>query len=349
MAELVSLDEIRAAARRIGGVAVRTPLVLFPGAAAARDAAPPLPGRPGLLIKPESLQPTGAFKLRGAYNAIRTLTENETTRPNGVVAHSSGNHGLAVAYAAALLKIPAAIVVPEGAAKVKTDAIAAVGGELVYVEPTLPARVEGMLGIARTRGYAPIAPFDDREVIAGQGTIGLEIAEDLAGRPPAAVLVPVAGGGLISGIAVAMKALMPETRVVGVEPELAADARESLRKGTRVAWPASDTARTSADALRAEQVGEITFPHIREFVDDIVTVTEDEILRAIAALARRARLVAEPGGAVAVAACLFRTAAELGLAAGDTAAPVVAVLSGGNVDPALLARVLAAGEESYTG
>ena len=348
MAELVSLDDIRAAARRINGVAVRTPLLPFPGAAAAMDAAPPLPGRPGLLIKPESLQPTGAFKVRGAYNAIRTLTEDEATRPNGVVAHSSGNHGFAVAYAAALLEIPAAIVVPEGAAKVKTDAIATAGAELVYVEPTLPARVEGMRSIARSRGYAPIAPFDDRQVIAGQGTVGLEIAEDLAGRPPRAVLVPVGGGGFLSGVAVAVKALMPQTRVIGVEPELAADARESLRTGTRVAWPASDTARTSADALRAEQVGELTFPHILAFADDIVTVTEDEILQAIGALALRARLVAEPGGAVAVAACLFRTAAELGLSASD-AAPVVAVLSGGNVDPALLARALAGDGEPYTG
>ena len=334
MTELVSVDEVRAAARRIDGVGVRTPLL-------------PFRGKPGLLIKPESLQPIGAFKLRGAYNAIRALAGDEATRPDGVVAHSSGNHGFAVAYAAALLKIPAAIVVPEGAAKVKTDAIRAAGAELVYVEPTLAARVEGMREIARARGYAPIAPFDDRQVIAGQGTIGLEIAEDLAGRPPRAVLVPVGGGGLVSGIAVAVKALMPETRVIGVEPELAADGRESLRKGTRVAWPASDTARTRADALRAEQLGELTFPHIREFVDDIVTVTEDEILRAIRRLALEARLVAEPAGAVAVAACLFRSAAELGL--DGATAPVVAVLSGGNVDPALLAGVLAAEQESYTG
>jgi threo-3-hydroxy-L-aspartate ammonia-lyase len=349
VAELVTLDEVRDAARRVEGVVVRTPLVPFPGAPAVRDASPPPPGEPGLLIKPESLQPTGAFKLRGAYNAISVLAEEQGTPLNGVVAHSSGNHGFAVAYAAALLGIPAAVVVPEGAAKIKTDAIEAAGAELVYVEPTLPARVEAMLDIARTRGYAPVPPFDDRQVIAGQGTIGLEIAEDLADRapgPPRAVLVPIAGGGLVSGIAVAVKALMPETRVVGVEPELAADARESLRKGVRVAWPASDTARTRADALRAEQVGELTFPHISELVDDIVTVTEDEILRAIAALALRARLVAEPGGAVAVAAALFRSANELGLAVGD-GGPTVAVLSGGNVDPALLAEVLSGEARSY--
>jgi threo-3-hydroxy-L-aspartate ammonia-lyase len=346
--ELVSLDEIRAAARRIGGVAVRTPLVPFPGAGAVSDAPPPSPGMPGLLVKPESLQPTGAFKLRGAYNAIRALTEDQATRPNGVVAHSSGNHGFAVAYAAALLGVKAAIVVPDNAPKVKTDAIVGAGAELVRVQPTLAARVEATRQLARTRGYAEIPPFDHRQVIAGQGTIGLEIAEDLAGRPPRAVLVPVGGGGLISGIAVAVTALLPGTRVIGVEPELAADARDSLRSGTRVAWTAAETGRTKADSLRVEQVGELTFPHIRELVSDIVTVTEDEMLAAVRRLALRARLVAEPGGAVAVAAALSRTAGELGLADGD-GAPVVAVLSGGNIDPALLAGLLAAGPESYTG
>jgi threonine dehydratase len=359
VAELVTLDDVRAAAGRIEGVAVRTPLVLFRGAPPVRDAAPPSPGEPGLLIKPESLQPTGSFKLRGAYNAVSVLTEDDAARPNGVVAHSSGNHGFAVAYAAALREVPAAIVVPRGASRVKTDAIAAAGAELVYVEPTLAARLAAAEEIARTRGYALIQPFDDRRVIAGQGTIGLEIADDLTGdltgdltarphQPPRAVVVPISGGGLISGIAVAIKALSPGTRVIGVEPELAADTRESFRTGTRVAWPAAETARTRADALRVEQVGELTFPHIQEFVDDIVTVTEDEILRAIRRLAFEARLVAEPGGVVAVAACLFRSAADLGLAVGD-GGPVVAVLSGGNADPALLARVLSGEAGSYTG
>jgi threonine dehydratase len=182
-------------------------------------------------------------------------------------------------------------------------------------------------------------------VIAGQGTIGLEIAEDLGSEPPAAVLVPVSGGGLISGIAVAVRALMPATKVIGVEPELAADARDSFRRGTRVAWPAADVARTAADALRVEQVGELTFPHILELVHDIVTVTEDEMFAAVRTLALKARLVAEPGGAVAVAASLFRSAAELGTGGGQ----LVAVLSGGNIDPALLARVLAPQSQSYTG
>ena len=344
MAELVSVGEVRAAARRLAGVAVRTPLIPYAGGPAAGD-----PGN--LLIKPESLQPTGAFKLRGAYNAISALLTAEgpaAAKANGVVAHSSGNHGFAVAYAAALLKVDAVIVVPDNAPAVKTDAIVKTGAELIRVEPTLAARVEAAGHIARTRGYAQIPPFDDRQVIAGQGTIGLEIAEDLAGKPPRAVVVPVSGGGLISGIAVAITALMPGTKVIGVEPELAADARESLHSGTRVAWPATEVARTRADALRVEQVGELTFPHIRELVSDIVTVSEEEMLTAIRRLALGARLIAEPGGAAAVAACLFRDAATLGLAEGNDDAPVVAVLSGGNIDPSLLAEVLAPENQSYT-
>jgi threonine dehydratase len=323
VAELVSLADVRAAARRLDGVVVRTPLIPF------------LPARPAnVLIKPESLQPTGAFKLRGAYNAIAAL--DDAARARGVVAHSSGNHGYAVAYAAALFGIKAAIVVPRNAPKVKTDAIRAAGAELVLVEPTHEARVAGAANIERDRGYAQVPPFDHPRVIAGQGTVGLEIAEDCAGRPPSAVLVPVSGGGLISGIAVAIKALTPDTKVIGVEPVLAADARESFRTGARVALPSADVARTAADALRVEQVGEVTFAHIKELVHDIVTVTEDEMFSAIRKIALGARLVAEPGGAAAVAASLFRDPAEFGAGEG----PLVAVLSGGNIDPSLLARVL---------
>jgi threonine dehydratase len=332
VAELVSLNDVRAAARRLDGVVVRTPLIPFP---AARPA--------NVLIKPESLQPTGSFKLRGAYNAIAAL--DDASRARGVVTHSSGNHGYAVAYASALLGIKAVIVVPRNAPRIKTDAIRAVGAELILVEPTHEARVAGAASVQRDRGYALIPPFDHRQVIAGQGTIGLEIAEDRGSRPPAAVLVPVSGGGLISGIAVAIKALMPDTKVIGVEPELAADTSESFRTGTRVAWPSADVARTAADALRVEQVGELTFPHIRELVHDIVTVSEDEMFTAIRKLALRAHLVAEPGGAVAVAACLFRDMADFGEGEG----PLVAVLSGGNVDPSLLARVLAPDVQSYNG
>jgi threo-3-hydroxy-L-aspartate ammonia-lyase len=326
-------------------VAVRTPLIPFTGQVKAAST---------LLIKPESLQPTGAFKLRGAYNAVYAVTRglDSCALPAGVVAHSSGNHGFAVAYAARLLGIGAAIVVPKNAPAVKTDAIASTGAELVRVEPTLAARVAATEEIARVRGYHPVAPFDDRDVIAGQGTIGLEIAEDFTtgplqgAKPPAAVLVPISGGGLISGIAVAVKVLLPGTRVIGVEPELAADARDSLRAGTRVAWTPAQTSRTKADALRVEQVGELNFPHIQAYVDDIVTVSEDEMLAAIRQLARQARLIAEPGGAVAVAAALYRDPIELGITSAAEQ-PVVAVLSGGNIDPTLLTEILQT--ESYTG
>jgi threonine dehydratase len=327
--DLVSLSDIRAAARRLDGAIVRTPLVPVPAAPV-----------PGLLVKPESLQPTGAFKLRGAYNAIAALLARGQV--NGVVTHSSGNHGFAVAYAARQLGVKAAIVVPLGAPAVKTAAIEAAGAELIRVEPTLRARVAGSASIAEARGYAEIPPFDHPDVIAGQATIGLEIAEDLAARhtAPAAVLVPVSGGGLIAGIAAAISAVSPRTAVIGVEPELAADARESLRTGTRVRWDARDVARTMADALRVEQVGELPFLHMRSQVAGIVTVTETEITDAIRWLALRARLVAEPGGAVAVAAALFRPPAELGIRDDDDR-PLVAVLSGGNIDPALLVTTLA--------
>ncbi len=190
-----------------------------------------------------------------------------------------------MAYAAALLGVRAVVVVPSTAPRVKTDAIEYYGAELVTVAPTMAARVAATEELAARHGYVLIPPFDDRAVIAGQGTIGLEIAADC---PQAdLVLVPVSGGGLISGIAAAIRACCPGAAVVGVEPELAADARDSFRRGERVAWPAADVQRTIADALRVEQVGELPFAHIRELVTDIVTVSEDEMLTAVRLLARR--------------------------------------------------------------
>ncbi|MDQ2812069.1 MAG: threonine/serine dehydratase [Actinomycetota bacterium] len=316
---LVSLAEMTEAAQRLAPVAVRTPLIPFPGP------------EPRLLVKAESLQPTGSFKLRGAYNAI--MANEPAARRYGVVAHSSGNHGHAVAYAAALLGVPAVVVVPSTAPKVKTDAIQFYGAELVTVAPTLAARLAATGELVARHKYVLIPPFDDRQVIAGQGTIGLEIAADC---PQAdLVIVPVSGGGLIAGIAAAIRACRPGAAVVGVEPELAADARDSFRRGERVAWPAAEVQRTIADALRVERVGVLPFAHIRELVTDIVTVTDQEMLAAVRRLASQVRLVAEPGGAAAVAAWLFHRN-ELPLAATP-----VAVLSGGNIDPELLARILA--------
>jgi threonine dehydratase len=336
-AGLVGLDRILAAARRLDGVAVRTPLVPLariepPASGHAR------PGQ-GLLVKPESLQPTGSFKLRGAYAAI--TAREQSARQHGVVAHSSGNHGHAVAYAAALLGVRAVVVVPRTAPKVKTDAIEYYGAELVRVEPTLAARNAATSDLVARHGYVLIPPFDDPEVIAGQGTVGLEIAADC---PRAGlVLVPVSGGGLISGIAVAVRARCPDAAVVGVEPELAADARDSLRRGERVSWPSAAVQRTVADALRVEQIGALPFAHMRALVAGIVTVTEAEMLAAVRLLAYQARLVAEPGGAAAVAAWLYHRDE---LAAVSGAGPAVAVLSGGNIDPDLLAATLAATDQA---
>ena len=317
---LVTVEEIRAAAALLDGVIVATPLVPFPGTG------------PPLLIKPECLQPTGSFKLRGAYTAISALPAQ--ARQRGVVAHSSGNHAQAVAYAAALLGVPATVVVPDNAPEAKLAPARRAGAEIVTCQPSLAARIAATEELISRHGYTLIPPFDHRAVIAGQGTIGLEIAEQCPGTD--LVAVPISGGGLISGIAVAIRALCPGARVIGVEPELAADARDSFRRGERVAWPASATQRTIADALRVEQIGELPLQHIRSLVDDVVTVTEDEICDAMRRTAGRAHLVAEPGGAVAIAACLS------GRDLPPARAPV-AVLSGGNVDPAVFAGILAGG------
>ena len=321
---MITLEEIRLAQRRLSGVALRTPLLPCPGSVA---------GSRALYFKPENLQPTGAFKLRGAYNKIASLPEPERRR--GVVAHSSGNHAQAVAYAARSLGVRAVIVMPEGAPRVKLDATVAFGAEVVRVGNDSTERARRAQELADERGYAPVPPYDDETLIAGQGTVGAEILEDLPDVET--VLVPVSGGGLISGVAAAIKPARPGVRVIGVEPELAADAQASLRSGHLVEFPAEQVARTIADGLRVRRLGDAPFEHVRAFVDDIVTVSEEEIREAMRRLALRARLVAEPSGAVTFAAHLFRQN-EL-----PTSRQTVAVISGGNVEPALLAEVLAEG------
>ncbi|WP_433438589.1 threonine ammonia-lyase [Nonomuraea sp. CA-141351] len=302
--ELVTIDDIRAAAGRIKGVAVRTPLVRMGEA----------------LVKPESLQPVGAFKIRGAYNAVASL------RPDGVVTHSSGNHGQALAYAAKEFGVPCVVVVPEGAPQVKLAAIEGWGAETVIVPPDQREVVAEKL--AQERGLTLVPPYDHPLVIAGQGTVGLEIVED--SPEVEVVLVPVGGGGLASGVSTAVKALRPDAKVIGVEPELAADAAESLAAGHLVQWGAARTFKTMADGLRTG-LSELTFAHLSRRLDGIVTVSEDEIRAAMGHLARSARLVAEPSGAVTTAALLSGR-----VPAGRT----VVVLSGGNVDPALLRQVI---------
>ncbi len=319
MEPLVTIDDVRAAADRIAGRVVRTPLLPF---AAAE------PGRP-LWLKPESLQPVGAFKLRGAFNAI--LQRLDDARSRGVVTHSSGNHARAVAWVAHQLGLHAVIVIPDAAPAVKIDAVRALGAEVVIVTPA--ERDTRAVELAARHGYLLIPPYDDPAIVAGQGTIGLEIVADL----PAVdlVLVPVSGGGLLSGIATAVKALSPDCTVIGVEPELAGDAAESFAAGHRVAWTADRTYRTIADGLRTTSVGEIPWRQIQRYVDDIITVTEDEIRDGVRRLAADARLVAEPSGAVPLAAYLYHADR---LSSGHNA---VAVISGGNVSLGTLAELIA--------
>jgi len=314
--ELVTKADIVDAAERIHGAVLRTPLV--PTTLRGRE----------LWLKPENLQVIGAFKVRGATNVISALPPD--TKKHGVVAYSSGNHAQAVAHAARLAGVPAVIVIDDTAPAVKIDATRAMGAE-VHTVP-LAERAAVATKFAEERGATLVPPFDHPGVIAGQGTIGLEILADLPDAD--VVLVPVSGGGLAAGIGVAVKSIRPQTAVFGVEPELAGDTHASFAAGHIVHWPVANRVRTIADGLRAEP-SELTFAHLTKYLDGMLTVGEDEIRTAVGLLATRARLVAEPAGAVATAAALFH-ADEL--PDGKT----VAVISGGNIDPALLASILSA-------
>jgi threonine dehydratase len=303
--KLVTLDDISQAAERIRGIAVRTPLLPFGERA---------------WLKPENLQPIGAFKIRGGVNAVSAL------RPPAVVTHSSGNHGQAIALAARRFGIEAYIVAPDTTPAVKLDAMRAYGATVILVPP--PERLDVATSIAQEKGAVLIPPFDHHEVIAGQGTVALEILADLA--TVEVIAVPVGGGGLVSGVAAAVKALRPSVKVIGVEPELAGETAEAFRTGVLRPWPIEKTYQTMADGVRTAP-SELTFAHITAYVDDIVTVTEESLLAAMRELAFKARLVAEPSGALPVAA--LRSGV---LPAGET----VCVISGGNVDPSLLRSCL---------
>jgi threonine dehydratase len=317
---LITVDDIRAAAISIEGVAVRTPLLVSMY-------------RPDLLLKPENLQPIGAFKIRGAVHAIASLPAQ--ARAAGVITHSSGNHGQALAFAAARAGLPCAVVMPDVAPPVKIDAVRRLGARVELVP--LARRLARTEELAAEEGLTIVPPFDHVDVIAGQGTVGLEIAAD-APAELAAVLVPVGGGGLASGVATAISALRPGTPVIGVEPALAADAAESLGTGELVAWPVEQNVRTVADGLRTN-LSPLTFAHLRERLAGVVTVTEDEILSTVGSLAREFRVVAEPSGAVAPAAWLHHAdSIRDRFALGD--GPVVAIVSGGNLDPSVLALAI---------
>ena len=275
----------------------------------------------------------GAFKIRGAYVAIASLTPDERSR--GVITYSSGNHAQGVARAARLLGASATVVMPSDSPAIKRDRVAADGAQIVTVGPASDERQQVAEALAAERGLSIIPPYDDDRIIRGQGTIGLELVEDLTDL--AAVLVPIGGGGLASGVATAIKALRPAVRVIGVEPELAADAQESLARGEIVRWPAELVSRTIADGTRTQSLGRRTFAHLRAHLDPVVTVSEAEIAAAVRLAAERCRLVVEPSGALSLAAMAFHQA-ELGLK--DLPGSVVAVISGGNVDPARYRELL---------
>lgn len=315
-----TIEDVRAAAERIAGIARRTPAVDCDLAV-------------GLRLKLESLQPTGAFKVRGAASHLRAMAG----AVSGVVTASSGNHGQAVAYVARRLRMPAVVVVPETVNPMKARAIAALGAELVRCGTTMDERYALAQELARERGLHLVPSFDDALVIAGQGTCGLEIAEQC---PEArVVVVPTGGGGLISGVALAVKALRPGVRVVGVEPAALPRYAASRRAGAPVAVPFRDTV---CDGLRAQRPGALPWAVTTGAVDEFVAVEDAAVLEAVRRLLLEAHLVVEPSGAVAVAAVLNGLVRER---------PAVAVVSGGNLDPDLLRELAdrpsaSVGEES---
>jgi len=309
---MLGLDDISAAAQRLAGVAHRTPVLR------SRTLDAWTGGE--LLIKAENLQRMGAFKFRGAYNAIAALPAPRRTR--GVCAYSSGNHAQAVALAAQLMGVSATIVMPQDSPVVKLDATRGYGAEVVLYDRYTEDRVAITQHLADERGLTIVPPFDDVDVMAGQGTVALELIEDTAaGGPLDLLVVCVGGGGLISGCATAAKALSPATRVVGVEPAARGIARRSLAAGELLIGPVPDTI---ADGQQGDRLGALTLAVMRERVDAIVLVTDDGIRAAMRVLFDRLKTVAEPSGASALAAVLAGTIDVRGLRVGVT-------LSGGNV------------------
>jgi threonine dehydratase len=302
-------DDVRAAARRIAGRAHRTPVLTSAGLDELAGAT--------LFFKCESFQKAGAFKFRGAYNAVLSLPDETAAR--GVVTHSSGNHAAALALAARLRGVPADVVMPANAPVVKQEAVRAYGGRITFCEPTLAARESTAARLLAATGGTLIHPYDDPAVIAGQGTVALELHEQVPGLD--ALVVPVSGGGLISGIAIASAAVSPGTAVIAAEPERADDAFRSFRAG-RLEPPGPGD--TIADGLRAT-LSERTFAVIRRHVRDVITVTEDEIVRAMRLAWERLKVVVEPSAVASLAAVLKAPDRFRGKR-------VSVVLSGGNLD-----------------
>lgn len=315
--EFVDVEQVKRAQEVLRGVAVRTPVEL------SRVLSEYAAGH--AYLKCENLQRTGSFKIRGAYNRISNLSDEE--RASGVVAASAGNHAQGVALAASLLGVQATVFMPESAPLPKVEATNRYGATVQLEGSIYDESFEAAQEFAERSGAVMIHPFDHPDVIAGQGTIALEILEQL--DEVGTIVVGIGGGGLISGIATVAKALSGSVRVVGVEPEGAAGMRASLDAGHLVELPRISTV---ADGLAAKQPGELTLSHVQKFVDEVVTVSDDEIAQALLLMAERAKLVVEPAGAASVAAVMF----------GKTALthPVVALLSGGNIDPMLLMQVI---------
>jgi len=328
VAEAVALptaDDVDAAARRIAGVALRTPLVSSPVLDAATGAR--------VFLKAETLQRTGSFKFRGAYNKISQIPQER--RRGGVVAYSSGNHAQGVAAAARLLDMPAVIVMPSDAPRPKRERTAALGAEIVLYDRDREDRAAIAREIASKRGAVLVPPFDDPMIIAGQGTAGREIIEDLAGLglKPDVVVIGASGGGLAAGIALAVKARVPAAQLFTAEPEGFDDTARSFQSGRREANPRMSG--TICDALMTQTPGVITFEINRRLIGEGVTATDDEVAKAVAFAFRELKLVVEPGGAIGLAALLAGKLDVKGKVA-------VAVLSGGNVDAELFHRLVAA-------
>jgi threonine dehydratase len=302
---MITLDDIRAARERVRPIARVTPLI---------DVSD-LAGRP-LLLKCESMQPGGAFKIRGAYNMVAQLTREQRAR--GVVTYSSGNHGQAMALAARELGAPAVVVMPTTAPTIKVEGAKAFGAEVIFAGTTSTDRRSRAEQEAEARGLTMVPPFDHEWIIAGQGTLGLEILEQCP--EVATILVPVGGGGLLAGVAAAVKQSKPAVRVIGVEPTGAAAMKASLDAGHPVTLPKTESI---ADGLMPVRPGDLTYAHAREFVDEVITVDDDAIVDAVLWLFTKAKVVAEPSGAATVAAALARREADAG--------PTVAIVSGGNI------------------
>ena len=311
---LVTLDEIRAARERIRSIAKVTPLVDVSSLAGRR-----------LWLKCESLQPGGAFKIRGAYNMVAQLTDDQ--RKRGVITYSSGNHGQAVALAARALGAPAVVVMPTTAPAIKVEGAKGFGAEVIFAGTTSLHRRAKAEEEAAARGLTMVPPFDHEWIIAGQGTLGLELLEQLPDL--ATVLVPIGGGGLVSGVAAAIKQSRPDVAVIGIEPSGAASMKNAIDAGE---VRTLENPKSIADGLMAVRPGELNFVHVRQFVDRIDTVEDAEIAAAVRWLFVGAKIVSEPSGAATVAAALRESATY--------APPVVAIVSGGNIAPDDLAKYI---------